>query len=85
MARNTLPLEPPLPVVPPVGRCRFPELLVEVVPLKLWQHQVILPCFERATRRVKVGLHVDEPVCLWHSLVVQQRLGGHLVRDYART
>ncbi|GAA2696335.1 hypothetical protein [Actinoplanes palleronii] len=81
MARHTPVLEAPAPLTPPISRCRFPELIAQIIPLRFRQHAVLHPCFERATRQVTVGLHVGEPLCLWHSLVACHRLGGHLVRE----
>ena len=81
MGKRTLCLEPPPVLVPPVGRCRWPELVAHVIPLRLRQHQVLHPCFERAVRQVAAGLQIVEPVCLWHSLVATQRLGAHLIRS----
>jgi hypothetical protein len=81
MARHTVVLEPPPPLVPPVGRCRFPELVAQVIPLKLRRHSVIGPCFETARRRVTVGLVIGADVCLWHSLVARERLGARLTRS----
>lgn len=83
MGRHTIVLEQPPPLVPPVGRCRFPELVAALIPRKQRQHSTLQPCFDRAVRRVVVGLRIDEPVCLWHSLVATQRLGAHLIRDYS--
>ncbi|WP_328465460.1 hypothetical protein OHA21_43645 [Actinoplanes sp. NBC_00393] len=81
----TVALEPPLPLTPPVSRCQFPELVVEVIPLRMRQHRPIEPCFVTAIRRVTVGLATQADVCLWHSLVARERLGAHLVRDLVST
>jgi hypothetical protein len=73
--------EPPAPLVPPVNRCRFPELLTQIIPYRLRQLTVLEPCFDTATRRVAVGLVVGADVCLWHSLVARERLGARLARS----
>lgn len=77
--------EPPPPLVPTVTRCKFPELVAEIIPLRLRQNAVLHPCFETATRRVSVGLVVAADVCLWHSLVARERLGARLARDLDAT
>lgn len=72
--------EPPPPLTPPVTRCGFPELLAQVIPLRLRQHSPLEPCFDKATRRVTVAAALRSDVCLWHSLVARERLGAHLTR-----
>lgn len=81
MATHTVVLEPPPPLIPPVGRCKFAELVAQVIPVARRRHQVLVPCFDIATRRVSVGLVVAADVCLWHSLVACHRMSGRLVRD----
>lgn len=72
--------EPPAPLTTS-GRCRFAGLVERLTPRRQRRHRTFTPCYAPASRRVQVGLDERADVCLWHSLVAQEHLHAHLVRD----